>query len=298
MDRSKRLLFIVNPNAGMAKKEGIFVSIVSVFQKYGYETVLMFTQKSGDATEFVVEHANDDIDMVVCMGGDGTLNETFAGAREIGWMKPIGYLPAGSTNDFAQSLGLPEDLVEAAEKIMTGTPRMLDLGSFNGRVFVYTAACGLFSNTSYETPQNIKNKLGHLAYILEGVKDFTQFKPVYLKIDTPKQRIEDNFIFVAICNTFSIGGVMKLGQDSVELNDGEFELLAISMPRNAMQLSSIVKALLDQNYDETDLVQFVKISEATILYPRPEDWSLDGERGIGRETNRFKVIPDAVSLIY
>lgn len=297
MEANKKMLFIVNPNAG--KKKAIpFTEILLMFESHGFETIVWLTRSRGDATEMIKSHADAGIDVIACMGGDGTLNETFAGAREIGWTKPIGYIPAGSTNDFAMSLGIPTDPLKAATLICTGEAKPVDLGLFNGRLFVYTACCGLFSNTSYETKQSIKNVMGHSAYLFEGVKDFTQFKPIYLKISYGDVTVEDNFIFVGICNTFSLGGVMKLDKNQVSLMDGSFELVAISYPRDVAQLSTVAKALIEKRYDSTNLLHFAKVTEATIEYPHPSDWSLDGERGEGKAKNVFKVIPAAVNLIF
>lgn len=297
MEKHKKILFIVNPNAG--KKRAIqYSEIIMEFENHGYETLLWLTRARGDATEMIISHADDDIDIIACMGGDGTLNETFAGARAINWKKPIGYIPAGSTNDFANSLNIPTDQLKAAHLIVTGEAKSVDLGLFNGRLFVYTACCGLFSNTSYETPQAIKNILGHTAYLVEGVKDFTQFKPVYLKIKYDDVEVEDNFIFVGICNTFSLGGVMKLDENQVSMQDGAFELVAISNPRNAIQLSQVARALIEKKYDTTGLLHFAKVTKCEIVYPHPADWSLDGEREVGKEKNIFEIIPDAVNLIF
>lgn len=295
-EKFKKLLFIINPNAGI-KKETPLSEICGIFDEYGYETVICFTKKSGDGERLVVEHADDSFDLIVCMGGDGTLNETFAGVSKIEWDKAVGYIPAGSTNDFAVSLGLPTDHIEAARHIMENEPKYLDLGEFNGRRFVYTACCGIFTKTSYETPQKVKNIIGHLAYVLEGMKDLTQVHPITMKIDTGTEKLEDNYIFVGICNTFSLGGVMSLDDSNVSLNDGEFELLTISKPRDIVQLSTIMQGLLAQKYDN-ELVHFTKVKKLEILFPRFEDWSLDGERGEGKEKNKFQVIHNAVKLIY
>ena len=293
----KRLLFVINPNAGMRKKESPLSEIIMTFSDYDYETIVCFTKKQVDSTELVRQHAGEEIDLIVCMGGDGTLNETLAGARSIGWDKPIGYIPAGSTNDFAASLGLPSDPVEAAKRVMEGETRPLDLGEFNGRTFVYTASCGIFTKASYETPQKVKNRLGHLAYILEGMKELTQFRPTYMEIDTGTEVFQDNYILVAICNTFSLGGVMTLDSAAVDLGDGVFELLLIAQPRDIQQLNLIIKSLYEQNYD-TSLVKFCKVKKATIVCPDGLDWALDGERGEGWVKNDFVIVPGGVRLIY
>ncbi len=297
MNIYKRLLFIINPNAGVRRKEVPLVDIIMCFSDHGYETVVCFTKEHGDGTRLVEEHAGDSIDLIVCMGGDGTLNEVISGCQKIDWDKPMGYIPAGSTNDFAASLGLPGDPLEAAERIMTGTPQKLDIGEFNGRSFVYTASCGIFSRTSYETPQSVKNLLGHFAYILEGMKGITQFRPYEMKITADDETFEGNFIFATICNTFSLGGVMTLDRDFVDLGDGLFELLLITVPKDLVQLNLIVRALLEQNYD-TPYVKVRKIRSAEMIFSDITDWSLDGEYEQGREHCRFEVHPAAVQMIY
>lgn len=297
MGTFKRIFMVINPNAGVKKKVNILCDIVNVFADHGYETIVSYTRKSGDAAMLVEKHADDQIDMIVCMGGDGTLNETLSGARKIGWEKPVGYIPAGSTNDFASSLGLPSDPEEAAKCIMEGTPKRLDLGIFNGRTFVYTASCGLFSKTSYETPQKFKNTLGHLAYILEGMKDLTQFTPNYMEIDTGEEVYEGEFILTAVCNTFSLGGVMNLDNGEIDLGDGLFEILMIKQPKDIVQLNETIKALYEQNFDH-DQVNLVKVRKAKITCPSKEDWSLDGERGEGLEVNEFEVVSGGMKLIY
>lgn len=297
----KRILFIVNPNAGVHKKENYLQQIISVFASYGYETTVCFTKKAGDATTLVVEHAKEGYDRIACMGGDGTLNETLSGAIAANLDQPIGYIPAGSTNDFASGLGISFDLEEAARQIIEGTPHILDMGVFNGRNFVYTASCGLFTKSSYETPQTLKNRLGHFAYVIEGMKDLVpssrSFRPITMKIDTGDEVFEGNYIFVAICNTYSLGGIMSLDDNDVSLSDGLFELLLIKLPEDISQLNVIIKCLYEQTYDSPYVVM-KKIKKATITYPSSENWSLDGERGERQEVNEFKVLNQAVSLIY
>ncbi|MDE6531036.1 MAG: diacylglycerol kinase family lipid kinase [Lachnospiraceae bacterium] len=297
MGAFKRIYMVINPNAGVRKKGNVLNDIVNIFSDHGFETVVSYTRKSGDAATLVEEHVDDQIDLIVCMGGDGTLNETLSGARKIGWKKPVGYIPAGSTNDFASSLGLSSDPEEAAKRIMEGKPKRLDLGVFNGRTFVYTASCGLFTRTSYETPQKFKNRLGHLAYILEGMKDLTQFTPNYMKIDTGEEVYEGEFILTAVCNTFSLGGVMSLDNGEIDLGDGLFEILMIRQPKDIAQMNETIKALYEQNFDH-DQVNLVKVRKAKIICPEREDWSLDGERGEGLEVNEFEVVSGGMKLIY
>ncbi len=293
----KKLLFIVNPHAGVKKKDSALSDIILTFSDHYYETIVCFTREPGDAARLVKEHVDDDIDKVVCMGGDGTLSEVIAGLRMYKWDKPLGYIPAGSTNDFAASLKLPSDPAEAAECIMKGKPHRLDIGTFNGRQFVYTASCGLFTRASYDTPQSIKNVLGHAAYILEGMRELTQIRSWHMRVMVEGHVYEDNYIFVSVCNTFSLGGVMSLDNANVSLSDGVFELLLISMPRDLIQLGEIAQSLREQRFD-SHLVQFVKVDQVSFFCSDKPDWSLDGEKAVGLETNKICVVPGGVQMFY
>ena len=300
MEKMKKILLIVNPNAGIRKRENALGQILLLFSDYGYLTTICFTKQSGDGTRLVLEHAGEDFDMIVCIGGDGTLNETLSGALQAKWEKALGYIPAGSTNDFASSLGIPSDPVEAARRIMEGTMHKFDMGQFNDRTFVYTACCGIFTKISYATPQAIKNRLGHFAYVLEGMKDINPYKggvkPVHMEIDTGDQIYEGDYLFAAICNTYSLGGIMSLDESDISLSDGMFEMLLIRVPDDLIGFNGIIRSLREQTYD-SEYVTMAKIKDATIYYVG-EDWSLDGERGETREMNTFHVIHDAIGLIY
>ena len=297
MSTYKKLLFIINPRAGIRKKDSALSDIILTFSDYGYETIVCFTRESGDAVHLVEEHVDEAIDRIVCMGGDGTLNEVIAGCRNIKWNKAVGYIPAGSTNDFAASLGLSPDPVEAALNIMNGRARELDVGEFNGRTFVYTASCGMFTKVSYETPQKYKNVLGHFAYILEGIKDLPTTQAMHMRILAEGNVYEDNYLFVTICNTFSLGGVMTLGKDQVMLDDGLFEMLMISQPHDIIQLNNIINCLREHRYDSPNIT-FCKTDQATITCSKAPDWALDGEKGEGLVMNRFSVIPGGIRMIF
>ena len=298
MNTYRRLLFIINPHAGIQRKDSSLSEIILTFSDYDYESIVCFTRKSGDATQLVLEHADDDISLIVCMGGDGTLNEVIAGCRSVGWDKPIGYIPAGSTNDFAQTLSLPSDPVEAAQRIMNGKPKRHDIGEFNGRTFVYTASTGLFTKASYETPQKVKNVFGHFAYILSGIKDLTQVHPYHMRILTEGKVYEDNYLFVSVCNSLSIGGIMNFGSDVVDLQDGFFEVLLVSNPHDLNQLRIILQALTEQRFDLTPLVRFFRTDHAIISCQEKPDWTLDGEHGEGRAQNEISVISGGIRIVY
>ena len=234
--------------------------------------------------------------MVVCMGGDGTLNEVIAGMMEAQSKTPLGYIPAGSTNDFATSLGLKSDPKQAATFIMSNKSRPLDMGSFNGRQFVYTASAGIFTKTSYSTPPELKNRLGHFAYILHGARELFHIRRLKLKIELEDKTYEGKYIFVAINNATKVGGIMKLDEDFVKFNDGVFELMLIEFPKGPAEFCKLVWQVLNQKF--TGKITLEQIQSARITDCTDIDWSLDGEKEKGRAIVDFKVVHDAVNFIY
>ncbi|MCT7398278.1 YegS/Rv2252/BmrU family lipid kinase [Eubacterium sp. LFL-14] len=295
VEQYKKLLFIVNPKAGQKKREDILVDVINIFNDYGYEVLIKFTRREKHAIE-IVKALGSQVDMIACMGGDGTLNEVMAGMRSARLKKPLGYIPAGSTNDFANSLNLPSDPVEAAKHMVTHKAKYIDIGKFNDRYFVYTASAGIFTKASYSAPQNIKNMLGHFAYVLEGVKDLTQVKRMKLEIENEDEVIEGEYIFVAICNATSIGGVMTIDEGKVDFADGLFELLLIKYPKDLIELGIIINELTNQIYDKH--IRLLKVSKLKISDSSDIDWSLDGEKEDGRKNMKFRVIHNAVKLVY
>ena len=205
----KKMLFILNPCAGTKKANRFLADILDAFNRAGYQTQVYVTAGNKDATHAVKQFAPG-MDLVVCCGGDGTFNETVAGLLETGLSIPVGYIPAGSTNDFASSLKLPLHPLDAARVIIEGTPQPLDIGSFNGRYFSYVASFGAFTKASYTTPQSVKNALGHTAYVLEGIKEIASIRKMPVRLELDGEVVEDDYIFGAICNSTSVGGILTL----------------------------------------------------------------------------------------
>lgn len=291
----KKLLFIINPKAGLKKNRHFIDNAVDVFEKSGYKVGIKYTKKRADGTE-IARHYGSKADLVVCLGGDGTLNEVMQGMIEGGVKTPLGYIPAGSTNDFATSLGLKSDPKEEAEFIVSREARPLDLGQFNGRYFVYTASAGIFTKTSYSTPQDLKNRLGHFAYILTGVKELFHIRRLKLKIELDDRTIEGKYIFAAINNATKVGGIMKLDENLVRFNDGVFELMLVEFPRGPLEFLKLAGQVLMQKF--TGKITLIQIDSANITAESDVDWSLDGEKEKGKETVDFKVIHDAINFIY
>ena len=274
---AKRLLLLLNPFAGQRKANRFLPEIIRLYNDRDYECVVYVTASTGDATLYLRAHACD-FDRIVCIGGDGTLNETIAGIIEAGATCPVGYVPAGTTNDYARSLGLSTDILQAARDAVDGKSWWFDLGSFNGRYFNYTASCGAFAKASYSTPQAAKNLLGHTAYILEGIKDLPSIKPIHLCAECEDRIIEGDFLFCSVTNSLSVGGILKLDPDKVRLNDGLFEVMLVRNPVHPTQWTKILMGLRSRELPN-EMIEFFTTDR--ILFETEDDveWTLDGERG-------------------
>lgn len=276
---NKKAYFIFNPYAGKGLIKTHLLDIVDTLTKAGYEVTTYPTQCPKDAISAAKEKASE-CDILVCSGGDGTLDEVVTGMMQSGVNRPIGYIPAGSTNDFANSLFLPTDMKEAAEVICQGEEFPCDIGTFNDDVFVYVAAFGLFTEVSYETPQEVKNLLGHSAYIIEGMKQLSNIKSYPLRVTYDDKVIEDEFVFGMVSNSSSIGGFKRLTGKHVELSDGLFEVTLIKTPKNPLEFNSIISAMLLQDID-TEFMYSFKTDSVTLesLDGGEVAWTLDGEFG-------------------
>ena len=271
----KSLLFIVNPAAGRTQSRGPLFDAVSVFSDAGYLVRVRTTAAHGDATAIAKEEGGD-YDVVACCGGDGTLNETVSGLLQLDRPPLLAYLPRGTTNDFAASLHLSSRPAEAARAVVRQRHQSLDAGLCNDRCFVYVASFGAFTKSSYSASQAAKNALGHFAYILEGMKDLNTLRPYKLRLTADGEVLDGEYLFGAVCNSTSIGGLMKLDPERVVLDDGKFEMLLIPMPKSAAELQELLRALLNQQYDTGGLI-FRHVSHVSVKPEEDLPWSLDGE---------------------
>lgn len=282
--RISKMLFIYNPKAGKAGIRTKLSDVLEIFSEK-YEIMICPTSKQGDAQE-IMEHRKDDFSLVVCSGGDGTLNEVVTGMMKSGFKTPIGYIPAGSTNDFGGSLKLPKNIPAAAKIAAFGKNFSCDVGKFNDGVFVYIAAFGLFTEVSYETDQQMKNVLGHMAYLLEGVKSLQNIRTYRMKVKYDGKEIEDDFIYGMITNSFSVGGFKSITGKKVKLDDGLFEVTLIKSPRNPMELNDIRISLLNRDIDSRNMYCFTA-SRLEIESEESIAWTLDGE--FGGEHDRVEI---------
>jgi diacylglycerol kinase (ATP) len=285
----------MNPRAGMMRANRHLADIISLFSTFGYTCTVCMTHSPGEAIALSRANAGD-ADLVVAIGGDGTFNEVVTGMLEACVSKPLGYIPAGSTNDLANSLKLSKNIIQATKDILIGSLHTLDVGCFNGRYFSYIASCGAFTKVSYSTPQLNKNTLGHAAYIMEGIKELPEIKPVRLHVEMDGQVFEGDFIFAAISNAISVAGLLTLDSKVVDMNDGRFEIMLIKFPTTPAQFMDILHALNIRNY-QNDMMYFYSAEHVLIRTSKSVDWTLDGEYMQGSETIEFRAIPDAIQLM-
>ena len=274
----KKLYFLFNPTSGKGRIREHLLEIVDIFTKAGYEVTVHPTQAQGDAQRLTEELA-DEYDLIVCSGGDGTLDEVVTGLIRSDSLTPVGYIPAGSTNDFAQSLQIPSNMVKAAETVVNGRAFPCDVGAFNDDTFIYVAAFGLFTDVSYQTNQRLKNIFGHAAYVMEGAKRLYDIPSYYLEVEVNGETIRDEFIYGMVSNSVSVGGVKNLMSQTVELDDGLFEVMLIRMPQNPLQLNEIMTNLVMPKSCDTPYIFICKTDHIEIRSEDAVPWTLDGEFG-------------------
>lgn len=273
---SKKLLMIMNPVAGVKKSNKHLTEIMEMFCNADYECQLQMTRPDLGADEIVKRYAFNK-DLVVCIGGDGTFNEMVSGIIMNSYTPNVGYIPSGSTNDFATGLGISQSPLTAAKDIIDGTPVVLDAGKFNDRIFTYTASFGVFTRSSYSTPRDLKNTFGYLAYVLEGAKELTSVPVIHMKAKSGDREIEGNYIFGAVCNSKRIGGgFVKFDDTSVHMNDGLLEVLLIKYPKNPVEATQTLIEIQNSKFD-TPYFDFFSAKEITFSTEDEVDWTIDGE---------------------
>ena len=291
----KRLLFIYNPMAGKGMIRSSLSYILEEFSGNGYEVVVHPTIGAKDATR-VVQECGDAFDMIVCSGGDGTLDEVVTGLRTGHISRPIGFIPAGSTNDYASSLGIPMQMRRAARAVMNGSVFPCDIGRMNDSYFVYVAAFGAFANVSYDTPQDMKNMLGHMAYIVRGMQSLASIKSYHMHYESEENSGTGDFLLGMITNSNSVGGFKGITGPDVTLNDGVFEVTMIRMPAiPAMELPAVLPALMGGT-ENKNLITF-KTSRLEVWFDEEVEWSRDGEYGGSHRHLVIENIPKALPII-
>lgn len=274
----KKVLFVYNPVSGTGRVRKNMFEVVDFYNSHDCLVTLCPIRKLERYEAFWNGEA-DVYDLVVCCGGDGTLNILYSMMKSKGLRKEIAYVPAGSTNDFAYSLGISGDFAEALSGTIYGSSRHFDAGQFGDKYFLYVAAFGIFTKVAYSTPQKNKNALGHTAYVLEGIRELSELKSYHMRVETDKQVIEDDFILGLISNTLSVGGFRGIMPADTALDDGEFEIMLIRMPKNLMELQGIITALTAQKPGDDKHVYCCKTRSVHVTSEKPVEWTVDGEFG-------------------
>ena len=295
----EKLLFIYNPHAGRGQVRGKLAGVLNAFTRAGCLCTAYPTQGPGDAARCAREWAPG-FDRIACCGGDGTLHEVVAGLMELpeGSRPPIGYLPAGTTNDFARNLKLPRGMEEMAALAASGEPRPVDIGQLGENWFIYVAAFGLFTDVAYNTPQQFKNTFGHLAYVLKGVSELGSLKSYSLKVEHDGGTLEGEYLYGMVSNTISVGGILGLPSDEVVLDDGLLELVLVEKPRTVAQLNAVVMALARQEYTVESGVVGLHSSRFHITCTEPVPFTLDGEFGGKHTETEIAAVNTPIRIVY
>ena len=290
------ILLIVNPVAGKLRARTALMDVLEVFSAAGLDVNVRLTQTRGEARELARAARRDIYGRIVCVGGDGTLNETVSGAIESGENIPIGYIPMGSTNDFAASLKLPRDISAAARAVIEGRPCPLDIGDFGGsNKFAYIASFGMFTASSYTTPQSTKNTFGHFAYVMEGIKDLVNIKAYHMAVEADGKTYEGDYIFGAVSNSTSIGGIVHLDSEIVDMSDGLFEIVLLKKPVNPNDLALVITSIMNSDFNNI-MFDFIHASQVRFISSEPMNWSLDGEEADGGTEVVISNIHNAITL--
>ena len=293
----KKLLLIVNPVSGQKKAKNYVADMMIAFEMASYEVKTVLTEKDKNAYA-VVKEMGADYDVIVCVGGDGTLKETVCGVMEGGKDQPIGYIPMGTTNDFANSLKIPtKDVHAAIENIVNGTPKPVDMGRYENENFIYVAGFGNFTAISYACNQKLKNALGNKAYYLQAVPDFFKMKSYYARVEADGEKFEGKYFYGALSNSYGIGGMPVLHNIGVRFDDGLHELVLVKWFKNPKELVALAIAMLKKDVIHNPNVIIRHVKEAKFEFDKPTAFTLDGEFGGDQTAIDIKTIEHAVNII-
>ena len=292
----RKLLLIVNPHSGRAKMKTQLLKVVEILSGADYTVTVYPTKARADATAKIESLENGQYDLIVVCGGDGTLNEVITGLMRKKIDCKLGYIPSGTLNEWSQGLGISRIIPDAARDITEGRETSLDIGKFGDKYFSYTASFGAFTSASYSANQEIKNVLGQAAYFFEGVKSLGAIKPIPMKFTTDDRVIEGDFLFGAVSNSMSVGGIVKFDESSVKLNDGLFEVMLIRNPDNILKLQPMIDGILRKELNREG-IEFFHTKKLTVEAEAGLSWTLDGEYAEGKEKIEITNIHNAINLI-
>ncbi len=294
LTNEKNMLIIINPRSGKMRMRSALLQVIEIFSSAGYNVTVYPTKAPRDAIDKVKNCAGQ-FSLIVCCGGDGTLNEVITGVMESSVRTPLGYIPSGTLNEWSTGLKISKNFETAAKDIINGSLTSMDIGQFGDKYFSYTASFGAFTEASYSAPQDVKNLLGELAYLFEGMKSLGNIRPIELSFDIDGKTVSGSFLFGAISNSLSVGGIVKYNKSTVTLNDGLFEIMLIRTPENLSQLQGLVSAVLNQNYDNPH-IEFYHVSSITVHGAEEIAWTLDGEKAISPDTFKINNLHNAIDF--
>ncbi len=292
---NKNLLLIVNPCSGKAKMRTELLRVVEILSAGGYNVTVYPTKERGDATEKVKSLKADKYGLIVVCGGDGTLNEVITGLMQSGIDCTLGYIPSGTLNEWSSGLHISRSIPNAAKDIVNGKTISLDIGKFGDKYFSYTASFGAFTEASYSAPQDVKNVLGQAAYFFEGIKSLGNIRPIHLKFECEEKTVEGDFLFGAVSNSMSVGGIVKFDEAVVELNDGEFEVLLIRSPDNILKLQPIIDGIIKKDLNRNG-IEFFHTKKIKVTGGADVSWTLDGEFAQGADEITITNLAHAIHL--
>lgn len=292
----KKMMLIVNPVAGKGEMVRQLAEVTGIFMDAGYRVSYFPTRDRGDACDYVKAYGAD-FDMICCSGGDGTLNEVVSGMIDAGLDIPIGYMPSGSTNDFADFHKISNDIITAAGNIVGGSEHRVDVGRLGGKYFINAADFGAFTWLPYTTPQRLKNKLGFYAYILDGIRDISKLQSEHLRLKINGQTIEGEYIFGIAASSSSLAGTMDLFGETVVADDGLFEVLLLRRPTSPAELQATIAALSTQNLNN-ELCFFCRTDKIELECMKKLNWALDGEKCVGDIHHTIEMLPRRIRIVY
>ncbi len=283
----KKLLLIINPGAGRGAMSGSIFEVAHRFTASGYRVEIYPTQCVGDATDKIKKHGGE-FDLVVCCGGDGTVNEVVGGLVLLDKRPTLGIIPTGTTNDFSYTIGMPSDIVEACDYILNNSPSPCDTGLFNTHPFIYVAAFGLFTTVTYSTPQHAKQMFGAAAYVVEAIKNFQDNSAVHIKLKYDDGEFEGDYLICMISNTVSMAGFRRMFKNVAQLDDGRFEITLVRRPTSLQELQKVINVLLSVEPvdNNLDFLTVLHSSFVRITAEREVAWTIDGQNaGAHREVD-------------
>lgn len=294
---NRKMLFIFNPLSGKGGVKNNLLNIVDTFVKDGWDVLVRPTQSFDDAYDYI-RNNGEHFEQIVISGGDGTLNQGIRGIMSFSEDKrpKVGYIPAGTTNDFASNMKIPKNMKKAALNIVNGIEFKCDIGEFNEKNFIYVAAFGAFTDVAYDTPQQTKNIIGHLAYVFEGAKKLPNIRPYYMKIIHDETEIEGEFIFGMVSNTNYLGGIKAEKAFQAQMNDGLFEVILVKNPKNVIERQELLSRLVTQEFSTDSFISF-RTSNVCFSSKEAVPWTLDGEYGGSVENADIIIKKQALSLM-